>query len=89
MLDKILQGLSGRWGLLVLAFALTPTGRKVARAAAKEVIKAGVIAGEKVKELTQEIREEGGDLIAELKEERAKLSTNGKKNSKKEEEAST
>ncbi len=89
MLEKILKGLTGRWGLVALALALTPTGRKLAKAAAKEVIKATVIAGEKVKEITEEIREEGSGLIAELKEERAKLSSNGKKDKKEEEEAST
>ena len=47
----------------------TPTGRKVAKIATKEIVRATIVAGEKVKELTAELREEGSELMAELREE--------------------
>lgn len=71
MFESIWKGLSGRWGMLALVLALTPTGRKITKTAVKEIVRAGVTAGEKIKELTDEIREESNDIIAEIKEERS------------------
>ena len=62
MFEAIWKGLSGRWGILALLVVASPTGRKFAKTAAKEIVRATIIAGEKVKELTAEIREEGGEL---------------------------
>lgn len=72
MLEAIWKGLTGRWGFLILVVAATPTGRKFAKTAAKEIVRAGVIAGEKVKEITAELREEGSDMLAELREEKTR-----------------
>ena len=84
MFETIWKGLTGRWGMLALILAATPTGRKIAKTAVKELVRAGVTAGEKVKEITAELREEGSDIIAELREERAhnesgEKHSNGKK----------
>ena len=87
MFDNILKGLSGRWGILALLVALTPTGRKFAKAAAREAIRAGIVATDKVKEIAAEIKEEGSDMVAEVREERARAlegEGNGKTKSRKE-----
>ena len=87
MFDNILKGLSGRWGILALLVALTQTGRKFAKAAAREAIRAGIVATDKVKEIAAEIKEEGSDMVAEVREERARAlegEGNGKTKSRKE-----
>jgi hypothetical protein len=90
MFETIWKGLTGRWGMLALIIAATPTGRKLAKTAVKELVRAGVNAGEKVKEITSELREEGSDIIAELREEKAKDGDQTAKNGKsKKEQAST
>jgi hypothetical protein len=71
MFETIWKGLTGRWGILVLILAATPTGRKVAKTAVKELVRATIVAGEKVKEMTAELREEGSELMAELREEQS------------------
>lgn len=72
---NIFRGIGGNWGLLALALVLTPTGRKVARVAAREAVRAGIVASEKIKELADELKEEGSDMIAELRDERAQQIT--------------
>jgi hypothetical protein len=78
MFESIWRGLTGRWGMLALIVALTPTGRKITKTAVKELVRVGVTASEKVREITAEIREESSDILAEIKEERA--AENGSKN---------
>jgi hypothetical protein len=73
MFESIFKGLTGRWGILALLVAMTPTGRKFAKAAAREAIRAGIVATDKVKEIAAELKEEGGDIVAELREERARV----------------
>lgn len=85
MFENILKGLRGPWGVLAILVAATPTGRKYAKLAAREIVRAGIVATEKVKEVAAEIKEEGADIVAELQEERAnELLTEGnhKKNRK-------
>ena len=93
MFENIWKGLTGRWGILALIIATTPTGRKIAKTAVKELVRAGVTAGEKVKEITAELREEGSDIIAELRDERTKDTENHdghpKHRNNKKEQAST
>jgi hypothetical protein len=90
MFETIFKGLTGRWGILALLVAMTPTGRKFAKAAAREAIRAGIVATDKVKEIAAEIKEESGDIVAELREERARtieangLGNNGKTKTHKE-----
>ncbi len=72
MFKDFFGGLTGRWGILALIVALTPTGRKFVKQAAREVVRAGIVATDKVKEIAAEIKEEGSDMMAELREERAK-----------------
>jgi hypothetical protein len=83
MFETIFRGLTGRWGILALLVAMTPTGRKFAKAAAREAIRAGIVATDKVKEIAAEIKEESGDIVAELREERARtIDNNGLGNGK-------
>ncbi len=83
MFETIFKGLTGRWGILALLVAMTPTGRKFAKAAAREAIRAGIVATDKVKEIAAEIKEESGDIVAELREERARtIDNNGLGNGK-------
>ncbi|HEY9682072.1 MAG TPA: hypothetical protein V6C86_10880 [Oculatellaceae cyanobacterium] len=89
MFETILKGLSGRWGMLALVLALTPTGRKLTKTAVKELVRAGVTASEKIKELTDEIKEEGYEIIAEIKEERNAEENGAAKGSNSKKEAST
>ncbi|MEW6380254.1 MAG: DUF5132 domain-containing protein [bacterium] len=75
----LLDGLSGRWGQTIfigVAVGLAtpvimPILWSVARPLAKSVIKEGLIISDKVKEITAEAREQLGDLVAEVKAERA------------------
>jgi pheromone shutdown protein TraB len=71
MFENIFKGLRGPWGILAILVAATPTGRKYAKLAAREIVRAGIVAAEKVKEVAAEIKEEGADIVAELQEERA------------------
>jgi len=71
MFENIFKALRGPWVILAVLVAATPTGRKYAKLAAREIVRAGIVATEKVKEVAAEIKEEGADIVAELQEERA------------------
>ena len=68
-MEEILEALTGRWGLAALLLFAFPGSRKLARAAAKGVIRFGIKATDQVKEMVAETREEIGDMMAEVKAE--------------------
>ncbi len=70
MFEDLLKAVTGRWGLLAIAVVAFPGGRKFLRSATKEAIRAGVVAGDKIKELASEIKEEASDVVAEVRAER-------------------
>jgi len=47
MFENIFKGLKGPWGILAILVAVTPTGRKYAKLAAREIVRAGIVATEK------------------------------------------
>ena len=71
MFKDLLEGVTGKWGLLALVVLAMPSGRRFIRSAAKEAIRAGVTVGERVKEMAEEIKEEANDVVAEVRAERA------------------
>lgn len=58
------------WTLAAVLLFGTEFGRKVLKTAGKEVIRAGLLASDKVKEMVAEIKEEADDLVAEVQAER-------------------
>jgi hypothetical protein len=70
MFEDLLETVMGPWGLLAAALIVFPGGRKFLRSATKEAIRAGVVVGDKVKELASEIKEEASDVVAEVRAER-------------------
>ncbi|MBX9686497.1 MAG: hypothetical protein K2X27_07330 [Candidatus Obscuribacterales bacterium] len=72
MFEEVLEVLGTRWGLIGLGALLLVSGpgRKVVRSAAKSVIKAGMDASDSAREFVAELKEQGGDLIAEVQSER-------------------
>ncbi|HEY9681778.1 MAG TPA: DUF5132 domain-containing protein [Oculatellaceae cyanobacterium] len=76
----------GPWGIAAIALigaTTTDGGRKLLRAAAKNVIKAGIIAKEKGSAAIGEVKEQLADVVAEVKAEvhaeAAEASNNGDK----------
>ncbi len=74
MFEEIFEVLAGRWGLAALLLFAMPGGRKVARCASKSVIKTGLMATDRIKEMVAEAKEEAGDLMAEVQAERKEQS---------------
>jgi hypothetical protein len=70
MLDKILEAVTGRWGLAAIVLLAIPDGRKALKNVAKEAIRAGLIISESTKDLVAEVKEEASDMVAEVKAER-------------------
>lgn len=70
MLEEVWEAAWGPWGLAAAVLILMPGGRKMARTAVKEVIRAGMTVSENVKDLVAEIKEEASDVVAEVKAER-------------------
>ncbi len=70
MFEEIGKALTGRWGIAAAILLFMPGSRKFARAAAKEVIRAGLTVGDHAKDLLAEVKEEAGDVVAEVKAER-------------------
>lgn len=72
MLEEVLEVIGGKWGVLGLGALLVFSGggRKVVRRAAKEVIKTGLNVTDAAREFVAEVKEQGSDLIAEVKAER-------------------
>ncbi len=71
MLEEVLEVLGSKWGILGLgAMLLVGPGRKAARGAAKSVIKAGLQVSDAAREFVAEVKEQGGDLLAEVQAER-------------------
>jgi hypothetical protein len=64
------EALKSPWTLAALLLFGTNTGRKVLKTASKEVIRAGLVATDKVKEIVAEVKEEADDLVAEVQAER-------------------
>lgn len=58
------------WTIAAVLLFGTHGGRKLVRSASKEVIRAGLVVSDKVKEIVAEVKEEADDLVAEVKEER-------------------
>ncbi len=76
----------GPWGIAAIALigaTTTDGGRKFLRAAAKNLIKAGLIVKDKSSTVIGELKEQVADVVAEVKAEAsaeaAELSHNGKK----------
>ena len=71
MFEELLEIAGSSWGLLGLGAVLliTGPGRKCARGAVKQVIKAGMIVSDATREFIAEIKEQGCDLLAEAKTE--------------------
>jgi hypothetical protein len=59
------------WTLAAILLLGTSGGRKLVKTASKEVIRAGLVASDKIKELVAEVKEEADDLVAEVQAERA------------------
>ena len=72
MFEEILEMLTGRWGIAALLLFGFPGGRKLTRRLAKGVVRAGITATEQVKGLVAEVREDVGDMMAEVKSEKVK-----------------
>lgn len=72
MLEEILEIVSGKWGLIGLGalVVFSGSGRKVVRAAAKGLIRTGMEVSDGTREFIAELKEQGSDLIAEVKAER-------------------
>ena len=70
--------LTSPWAILGILLFGTAEGRKVLKKVSKEAVRAGVIVGEKAKELAAEVKEETTDLIAEIKEEKAEKNSHDK-----------
>lgn len=70
MFEDILEVATGRWGIAAVVLLAMPGGRKFLRTAAKEVIRAGMLVSDRVKDLAGEIREEASDVVAEIQAER-------------------
>ena len=70
MFEELVETLAGPWGLAAVIVLATTGGRKLVRNAAKEVVKVGMVASEKFKEVAAEIQEEASDVIAEAHAER-------------------
>ena len=72
MLEEVLEVVASKWGLLGLGALLfiSGPGRKVVRGAAKSLIKAGMDVSDSAREMVAEMKEQGGDLIAEINAER-------------------
>ena len=69
-MKELVEKLAGPWGIAALLLVATNGGRKMLRTAAKEVVKVGMVASEKAKEVMAEIQEEASDVIAEAQAER-------------------
>jgi hypothetical protein len=70
MLDKLLDVITGRWGIAALVLLAIPDGRKALKSAAKEAVRAGLIVSEGLKDMVAEVKEEASDMVAEVKAER-------------------
>lgn len=64
------DALKSPWTLAALLLFGTNTGRKMLKTASKEVIRAGLVVSDRVKEVVAEVREEADDLVAEVQAER-------------------
>ncbi|MBX9722292.1 MAG: hypothetical protein K2X81_12905 [Candidatus Obscuribacterales bacterium] len=64
------DALKSPWALAALLLLGTAGGRKMVKSASKEVIRAGLVVSDKVKELVAEVKEETDDLVAEVQAER-------------------
>lgn len=58
------------WALGAVLLFGTTGGRKLVRTATKEVIRAGLVVSDRVKEIAAEVKEEADDLVAEVQAER-------------------
>ncbi len=70
MWEEVMERATGRWGLIAVVLLAMPGGRKFLRTAAKEVIRAGMVVSDRVKDMAAEIREEASDVVAEIQAER-------------------
>ncbi len=70
MFEDLMEAATGRWGLLAVVLIALPGGRKFLRTAFKEVIRAGMVVSDRVKDLAAEVREEASDVVAEIQAER-------------------
>lgn len=64
------DALKSPWTLAALLLFGTNTGRRMLKTASKEVIRAGLVVSDKVKEVVAEVKEEADDLVAEVQAER-------------------
>ena len=58
------------WTLAAVLLLGTNGGRKLLKTASKEVVRAGLVVSDKVKEIVAEVKEEADDLVAEVQAER-------------------
>lgn len=58
------------WALVGLLLVGTNGGRKLLKSASKEVVRAGLVVSDKMKEIVAEVKEEADDLVAEVQAER-------------------
>ncbi len=64
------DALKSPWTLAAVLLLGTNGGRKLLKTASKEVIRAGLVVSDKVKEIAAEVKEEADDLVAEVQAER-------------------
>jgi len=69
-MEELLERIGGPWVVAAAVLVATNGGRKLLRSATKEAIRVGLTASDRVKEIVAEVREEAGDLVAEVKAER-------------------
>jgi hypothetical protein len=72
MFEEILETAVGPWGIAAVLLFAIPGSRKTLKTVAKEAVRAGLTISEGVKDLYSEIKEEAGDVVAEVKAERKK-----------------
>ena len=70
MFEELLEAVVGPWGIAAALLVATKTGRKLIRGASKEVVKIGIVAGEKAKGAYSEMKEQAAGLVAEAQAER-------------------
>ncbi len=64
------EALKSPWAIAALLLFGTNGGRKLLKSASKEVVRAGLVVSDKVKEIVAEVKEEADDLVAEVQAER-------------------
>lgn len=77
MLEEVLELTAGKWAFLGLGALIVAAGpgKKIVRGVLKEAVKVGMNVSDTAREFVAEVKEQGGDLIAEVQSERKEALT--------------